>query len=319
MKFRTEVFIEPSPQKIEIEDHLFSIGSCFASEITARIARGQVRTLNNPFGTIFNPYSINKAIEKISKCVYYSEDDIFNYEGRYLSFDHHTSFDGDSVEQVLGKINKVLEESSVFFKKSKWVIITYGTAFVYEFLPQQCLVANCHKIPQKFFEKRFLSHSEILESIKNTINLINKYAEEGGQILFTVSPVRHTKDGMVENQLSKAKLLTALHEAVAENANCHYLPIYEIMMDDLRDYRFYAEDLIHPNNQGIQYIFEKFGNAYFSEATQSFINENSKIAAALAHRPINPESPLYKEYLEKIKTKIAEQQRKVSYPIFQNY
>jgi len=254
MKFRTEVDIQPSPQKIEIEDKIFSIGSCFASEMSDLFQKGQLQTVNNPFGTIFNPFSINNSVKRLHDSEFYHEDDLIAYNDEYISLDHHTNFDTRYVHQTLDKINSKIEEGNRFLQESNWVIITYGTSFIYEFEPKKKLVANCHKIPQKFFEKRLLTYQELTDSIYDTIINLQDICPENVQILFSVSPVRHTKDGMIENQLSKSKLITAIHEVGSQFENCHYLPIYEILMDDLRDYRFYKDDLIHPNSQAVNYF-----------------------------------------------------------------
>lgn len=318
MKFRTEVEILPISQKIEIFDAIFSIGSCFATEITERLADGQLQTLNNPFGTLFNPWAIKNSIESILKNKVYTEEDLVEYQGEYLSLHHHTLFNTDNAQKTLAKINEKVAEAHQFLKKAKWVIITYGTAFAYEFLPQNnILVANCHKIPQKFFNKRFLTHEELTQSIQQSVEFLTEINPEI-QILFTLSPVRHTKDGIVENNLSKAKLLNAMHEVEGQFENCHYLPIYEIVMDDLRDYRFYKEDMIHPNHQAIQYIWEKFVDAYFSAETQNFVNENLSIKKALEHRPKDENSIKHQEFLAQIKERIREQQEKVNHKIFEN-
>lgn len=316
MKFRTEVEILPISQKIEIADTIFSIGSCFATEITERLADGQLQTLNNPFGTLFNPWAIKNSLESISQNKTYTEEDLVEYQGDYLSLHHHTSFNSDDAQKTLAKINEKVSGAHQFLKKTKWVIITYGTAFAYEFLPQNnILVANCHKIPQKFFNKRFLTHEELINSIQQSVEILTEINPEI-QILFTLSPVRHTKDGMEENSLSKAKLLNAMHEVAGKFDHCHYLPIYEILMDDLRDYRFYKEDMIHPNPQAIQYIWEKFSQAYFSAETQSFVDENLSIKKALEHRPKDENSAKHQEFLAQIQQRIQQQQEKVEHPIF---
>ena len=316
MKFRTEVAIKNADKKIEIEDKIFSIGSCFASEITDLLSKGQLQTLNNPFGTIFNPYSINNAVKKLHDAAFYKEEDLITYSGEVISLDHHTSFDTRYVHQTLEKINTKIEEANRFLQQTNWVIITYGTSFIYEFLPKNKLVANCHKIPGKFFEKRLLTHLELTDSIYETVQNLKDICNDEVQILFTVSPVRHTKDGMVENNLSKAKLITAIHEILPQFENCHYLPVYEILMDDLRDYRFYGEDLIHPNSQAVNYIFEKFGNAFFSDETMDFIEENFRIAKSLSHRAADDTNPKYQEFFENLKGRIALQQTKVKHKIF---
>ena len=316
MKFRTEVDIPASEKKIEIEDKIFSIGSCFASEMTDLLKDGQLQTLNNPFGTIFNPFSINNAIQRLHDSSFYEEEELITYNEEYISLDHHTSFDTRYIHQTLDKINKSIEDGNAFLQEADWIIITYGSSFIYEFLPKKKLVANCHKIPQKFFEKKLLTHQELTGSIYNTILELKDICKEGVQILFTVSPVRHTKDGMVENQLSKSKLITAIHESISLFEDCHYLPVYEILMDDLRDYRFYKEDMIHPSTQAVNYIFDKFGNAYFSGETQNFIKENFKIIRALEHKTSDKKDPKFIEFREKLDQRIENQRKKVKHKIF---
>lgn len=316
MKFRTEVEINESEKKINVEDCIFSIGSCFATEMHQKFSDGQIQSLNNPFGTIFNPYSVYQAIQQVYDAREYQENDLILANDNYISLDHHSSFDSRYAHKSLEKINQNIEEANQFLQNTSFVIITFGTSYIYEFLPKNKLAANCHKIPQKFFNKRFLSHQELTESIHKTIDILKDICKNDVQILFTVSPVRHTKDGIVENQLSKSKLITAIHESILGKENCHYLPVYEILMDDLRDYRFYKDDLVHPNSQAVQYIWEKFGNAYFSDETKVFINENNKIITALNHKTSDEKNPKYQEFLDKINLRIKEQQKKVKHKIF---
>ena len=316
MKFRTEVQIPVSETALEIDDRVFSIGSCFSSEMSDLLKTGQIQTLNNPFGTTFNPYSINQAVKKLHDSQFYTEDDLIKFGEEVISLDHHSKFNSRFVHQTLDKINAEIEVGNRFLQDANWVMITYGTSFIYEFLPKKKLVANCHKIPGKYFEKRLLTHLEITDSVYETVTLLKDICKENVQILFTVSPVRHTKDGMVENNLSKAKLIAAIHEILPQFENCHYLPVYEILMDDLRDYRFYKEDLIHPSRQAVQYIWEKFGSAYFSDETVDFVEENFKIAKALEHKSADEKSPKHKEFLSTIEKRIEAQQTKVKHKIF---
>jgi len=316
MKFRTEVELPVSEVKIGVEDRLFSMGSCFASELSALLSKGQLQTLNNPFGTLFNPFSINQALKKLHKSEFYTEDDLIKYNDEIISLDHHSEFNSRFLHQTLDKINKKIEAGNQYLQSSKWVIITYGSSFIYEFLPKNKLVANCHKIPAKHFEKRLLTQNEISESVTETIKVLKDICTPDVQIIFTLSPVRHTKDGITENLRSKSKIITALHEVIPQFENCRYLPVYEIMIDDLRDYRFYKEDLIHPNSQAIHYIWEKFGVAYFGEETSAFVDENFKIAQALAHKPSDDKSPKHQEFMEKIEQRIAAQRSKVKHKIF---
>jgi len=316
MKFRTEVDIQPFQKKILVEDKIFSIGSCFASEMHDLFQNGQLQSFNNPFGTVFNPFSINNSVKRLHDAQLYLEDELIVYDETYLSLDHHTSFDTRYIHKTLDKINTKIEEGNRFLQDTNWVIITYGTSFIYEFLPKKKLVANCHKIPQKFFEKRLLTHQELTDSVYDTIVNLKDICKDDVQILFTVSPVRHTKDGMIENQLSKSKLITAIHEVITQFENCCYIPIYEIVMDDLRDYRFYREDLIHPNSQAVNYIFEKFGEAFFSDETKDFIKENFKIIQALEHRTEDEKDPKFLKFKEKLNERIEVQRLKVKHKIF---
>lgn len=316
MKFRTEVHFNEVAEKIQTEDRIFSIGSCFSTEMSTLLKRGQLQTLNNPFGTIFNPYSVNTALRRIHSSSFYTEEDLIAYQDQFISLDHHSGFNSEYVHKTLEKINSNIEKSNLFLQSANWVMITYGSSFIYEFLPKNKLVANCHKIPDKFFSKRLLTSVEIRNSVRETISFLKDICPEGVQLLFTVSPVRHTKDGMMENQRSKSLLISNLHDVLEETENCTYLPVYEMMMDDLRDYRFYKEDMIHPTQQAVNYIFEKFGNAYFSDETMDFIEENFKIMKALEHRTSDDQSPKHHEFLENLKGRIALQQTMVKHKIF---
>ncbi|WP_124639933.1 GSCFA domain-containing protein [Amniculibacterium aquaticum] len=316
MKFSTEVEIKSNTKRIEIHDKIFSIGSCFATEMHDLLSNAQWQTLNNPFGTLFNPWSINQELTILQKNKKYTEEDLIAYQDEYISLDHHTSFNSRNIDLTLDKINHKIELGNAFLRDCRFVIITYGTSFIYEFLPKQKLVANCHKIPGKFFKKRLLTPEEIETSISETIKSIKSICKFDVQILFSISPVRHSKDGFVENNRSKSLLISAIHEAIEKNENCHYLPIYEIMMDELRDYRFYKEDLLHPSKQAVNYIFEKFSKAYFSDRAQEFMAENFKITQALQHRPSDDNHPKYQEFLRNLKQKISEQQTKASHKIF---
>ena len=316
MRFRTEIDIPTSDLKIEVDHPIFSIGSCFSTEISNLLGVGQLQTFNNPFGTLFNPFSINNAISKLHSAAKYTEEDLVLYKDEVHSLDHHSSFTSQFPHLALEKINSQIEAGNNFLQKTKWVLITFGTSFIYEFLPKNILVANCHKIPAKFFKKRLLSDQEIADAISGSISLLKDMCATDVQILFTISPVRHTKDGMMENTWSKAKLINALHQTISIEKNVHYLPVYEIMMDDLRDYRFYKEDLIHPNEQAIRYIYEKFGNAYFSDKTKDFISESLKIKQSLDHRPSDEKSIKYLEFQRNLEQKIKEHQSKVKHKIF---
>lgn len=319
MKFRTEVSIEGKEKKIGTEDKVFTMGSCFAQEITQLLEKGQLLTLNNPFGTLFNPVAINTALSRIHKANHYKQEDLVSYDNTVLSLDHHSSFNTSFAHLTLEKINEEIERANAFLQSSKWVILTYGSSFAYEFLPKKQLVGNCHKIPGKFFKKHLLGIEDQKKAINETIEILKDICPGDVEILITVSPVRHTRDGIVENQRSKANLLSAVHDVIEQHENVHYLPIYEIMMDDLRDYRFYKADMIHPSDQAISYIFEKFGSAYFSEKTMDFVEENFKIQQMISHKSKDRTSADYVAFRKKISERIELQQNNVSHKIFTNY
>jgi len=286
MLFRTEIKLKSINRKISVEDKIFSIGSCFASEMHNIFTTGKIQTLNNPFGTIFHPIAINTVFQRIYLEQNYTEKDLINYSDQFISLDHSTIFDNSKIEICLEKINSNLELAKNFLKQTKWIIITFGTSWIYEFIENNKIVANCHKIPQKFFNKRLLTFCEIYNAISETLQIFKKISPDI-QILLSISPVRHLKDGFIENQISKSLLINAIHNAIEIFDNCHYLPVYEIIMDDLRDYRFYKEDLIHPNHQAISYIWEKFSKAFISQDAINFINTNLKLDKFLQHKPIN--------------------------------
>lgn len=319
MKFRTEVEIPFSEKKINPNDPIFTIGSCFANEISQKLLTGQMQVMSNPFGILFNPFSICLALEKICGLDFYTENDFLWYNDDFFPLELHSSLKKQSVEETLFLINSNIEKSHNFLKKTPWVVITYGTSFVYHHKEKKQRVSNCYKIPQNFFFKELLSYQEVKSLIIKSIEIIQNFSQKEVQILFTISPVRHLKDGVVENQNSKSLLISALHDVLSQSKNCHYLPIYEIMMDELRDYRFYKEDMLHPTEQSVTYIFDKFIRSYASDDGLNFILENLKISQALKHRPFNEKSKEYQDFLLKIKNKINVQQKKVNYQIFSEY
>jgi len=316
MQFRTPVSFTKSLVELEPQDAVFSIGSCFASELAQRLEKGQIQTCTNPFGTLFNPYSIAKAIRAIHDAKVYTQEDLIQYQDKVFSLDHHSRFTTGFAHKTLEKINTEIEVSNRFLQNSKWTVISFGSAFAYEFLPREILVANCHKLPGAYFKKKLLSFEQIVSAMDQMVRDLIDICPTDLKILFTLSPVRHTKDGLVENQRSKALLLTALHEVALRYEQVSYLPVYELMLDELRDYRFYKEDMIHPSDQAINYIFETFGAAYFSERTMDFIEDNYKIMRSLAHKPFNAQDPKYLELQKTLDLKIQKQRDKVSHPIF---
>jgi hypothetical protein len=305
MKFRTEIIIPPAPFQISHLNKIMMIGSCFVENMSDKIRSAGFTIYVNPFGIVYNPVSIANGLCDLIRCKNYNENDLFFHKEIYYSFSHHSRFSGMDKKMVLENINKNIRTSSNFLQQSDMLIITFGTANVYELLSSKQVVSNCHKLPAKLFCEKLLTVSSITEQWNRLIQVIREF-NPNLKILFTVSPIRHWKDGANENQLNKATLLLAVNELINANKDCFYFPSYEIMIDDLRDYRFYAEDMIHPNAQAIHYIWEKFGDAYFSENTKKLIKEWESIQQLFNHMPFNSNSEEYQSFLEKGKKKKEE-------------
>lgn len=308
MKLRTELEIKPSEFKITHNSHILGIGSCFVKETGDRLSAAKFDVMVNPFGTLFHPQAIENALMRILSLSYYSSDEIFNHGELFFSWDHHTSFSRTSAKETLLHINSELEKANDFLQKTDCVILTFGTAWIYKIKDTGLFVANCHKVPSAVFEKHLLTEKQIISSIKNCFDLIYDI-NPNAHIIATVSPVRHTRDGIVENSLSKAKLISALHQLTGHYKNVEYFPAFELLNDDLRDYRFYADDLIHPNQMAVNYIWQKFSSAYFDENTMKKIEAVNKIKSALEHLPLNSKTIAYREFLFKTNKLINETER----------
>ncbi|MDR0866098.1 MAG: GSCFA domain-containing protein [Candidatus Symbiothrix sp.] len=286
MKFRTEITV-PSPGfHISHTDKILLTGSCFVSTISTRMQESGFTVDVNPFGIVYNPASLANGLTDLINNKTYTEENLFLHQGLYHSFSHHSRFSGTSIETVLQKINASISHSSGFLRQANLLIITFGTANTYRLVSSGEVVSNCHKLPaQSFIEERLT-----ISQITGRWNILIKELQALNpdlKILFTVSPIRHWKDGANANQLNKAILLLAVNELTDTHPQCYYFPSYEIMLDDLRDYRFYAADLIHPNAQAIDYIWEKFGEAYFDKKTMELNKEYEKKQKALNHRPLH--------------------------------
>ena len=279
MEFSTKINIPISPFSITHQDKLILLGSCFTENIGNNLSNYQFKTAINPFGITYNPISLFNNLNSIIENKVYTENDLLLHNELYISLDHHGVFSGINKDEVKERINHQIENAHAIFKEAKYIIITLGTSFVYNHLEQNKIVANCHKIPNAAFKKRLLTIKEITDTFDNISHQLKDKT-----ILFTVSPVRHWRDGAIENQRSKSILIESIHQIVSQNKNCHYFPAYEIMMDELRDYRFYAEDMLHPNEQAIKYIWQRFGETYFNIETITINKSIEKIKLMLNHR-----------------------------------
>ncbi|MDR1877892.1 MAG: GSCFA domain-containing protein [Flavobacteriaceae bacterium] len=306
MIFRTELTYDPQSVKLDYSSKIFTIGSCFATEISEKLSNYKFSVLHNPFGVLFHPLAIENALMRIYSGEEYQASEIYKHEELFLSWDHHSSFSTISLEKTLSLINQNLQEAHRYLQETDMVIITLGTAFVYKLKQYDLVVANCHKIPNSQFNKILLAEHQIKVSLKNIVEMLTDIGKTGIKILFTLSPVRHIKDGIIENNLSKAKLLCALHSVVESYNNCDYFPSYEFVMDDLRDYRFYKEDLIHPNDMAVNYIWEKFKDAYISPKVFPVMQVVNKINSSLQHKVQNTHTIAYKKFLYSIVKDIQE-------------
>ncbi|MGB2128852.1 MAG: GSCFA domain-containing protein [Flavicella sp.] len=309
-QFRTPIQRLQKPNEencIDYGSNIVMIGSCFSENIGDKLSYYKFDTLTNPYGVLFHPAAIERLVSDcLTQRIYKKEDLIFHNE-KWHSFNHHSDFSNKEANDVLTSINTKIQDTRKKIETSSHIILTLGTAWVYKENSTGKIVANCHKIPQKKFEKKLLSFNEICEHLQNIITQINELNPRT-QIIFTLSPIRHIKDGIQENSLSKALLLAAIHKT--KNMRCHYFPAYEILMDDLRDYRFYKEDMIHPSQVAIDYIWELFNNTWISQKTKELQKEIQTIQTGLAHRPFDIHSDAHQIFLERLQIKIKTIEKK---------
>lgn len=308
MQFTTKIPIEKFQNSITYESKIMALGSCFAENISDKFSYFKFEIKTNPFGIIFNPVSIENLINRIVNKIEFTEKDIFFHNDLWHCFEVHSELSNPNKIDFLQKLNTILDETHLQILKTTHFQITYGTSWVYRNIESNAIVANCHKVPQKEFSKELLSIETIEKSIQNTINLIQK-TNPNCNFIFTISPVRHIKDGFVENSVSKANLISAIHSTRSSQLETlNYFPSYEIMMDELRDYRFYAQDMLHPNQTAIDYIWIKFFENYIDEKEISTMNQVCEIQRSLKHRAFNPNSESHLKFLDNLNTKIAKLQ-----------
>jgi hypothetical protein len=284
MKFRTELPIPKYPFQISYQNHILLLGSCFSDNMGTFLANNRFFVLSNPFGTLFNPVSIANAIKMAVNPELFTEDYRYFFDNRWVSFAHHGSFSHPDKNQFLKQINEQFSITKTFLEKTNFLFITFGTAYCYKFLERNLTVANCHKIPNTKFEKFRLEIDEIVQTYEEITSILQSF-NPSIKIIFTVSPVRHLGDGFHENQLSKSVLHLAI-EQLTNDSNIFYFPAYESLMDDLRDYRFYAEDLCHPGENAVRYIEEIFAESFFSQETKEKQKEIEKENRFLSHRKL---------------------------------
>lgn len=286
-KFKDQLFthFEIAPNPIAtLNSSWFFAGSCFSENIGRMLGSLSVETLSNPFGIIYNPHSLATILGKIATEYRYSVHDFYYTNGRFVSLDHHGSFSHAEAGPLADRINLVHDHTFEFISKAEIACITLGTAWVWEMRDPSRIVANCHKIPASEFQHRLLSETEVRQELFKCVEYL-KLINPGIKILFTISPVKHLREGLLNNSISKARLLSALASFLEQMPQCAYFPAYEMVCEELRDHRFYAEDLAHPSAWTIRYIFSRFTECCFNQQAQNYLNAAIRLARLLEHRP----------------------------------
>ena len=316
MRLQTTIPLRPQQHnQIDYDSSVLLLGSCFVENIGNKLDYFKFQNLQNPFGVLFQPLAIEKLITNTINKQEYTEDDIFFHNEQWHCYDAHSKLSHASKEVLLNDLNKRIKTTKQQINESTHIVITLGTAWVYRHIETDALVGNCHKVPQKKFLKELLSVDEIVESLQSIASLLRSVNKKAS-ILFTVSPIRHLKDGFLENMQSKAHLIAAIHQVVEPRNNLHYFPSYEIMMDELRDYRFYTEDMLHPNQTAVNYIWEKFQNVWISNDAFQTMEDVDIVQKGIQHKPFNPNSEAHLKFLKNLEHKKMLLQKKHSYIVF---
>lgn len=303
MKFKSELNINPSSTKISYQDNIFFIGSCFSENISTVLKNRKFTIHSNPFGIVYNPISVLDNLSTSFHNKKTTEKDLFLHNELWKSFSFHSNFSSENKIHLLNKINDSSLKAQSFLKKSNVIFITFGTAWVYEY--KQNIVANCHKVSKEKFKKRLLTIAEIVKKAKTVFSEMFEN-NQNLNICLTISPVRHLKDGFIENNQSKSVLQLAIKELCENHENITYFPSYEFVIDDLRDYRFYKEDFVHPNSLAIKYIIEKFDEHFFDSSTLQTIKKIEKLKMSLNHKVLKPNTKEHLEFKAKLKNQMLE-------------
>jgi hypothetical protein len=267
--------------------------------------------LINPFGTIYNPESIKNTLESIISGKVFGKNDLFCHNGTWLSFAHYTDFSSEDQEFLLKKMNENRSKAEEFLKTAGYLFITFGTSRVYRHKETGKIVSNCHKVPASHFTTELLTKDHIVDSWKELIRKMSDFNSRL-KLVFTVSPVRHWKDGAHANQVSKSILFLSIEDLIEGNSSARYFPAYELLMDDLRDYRFYADDMLHPSAQAVEYIWDKFADAYFDKHTRELQKEILRVTKAMNHRFLFDSQKKKREFAENILNLINEIEKRQS-------
>lgn len=312
MNFRTQVELPEGKTEIRHTDRLMLFGSCFVENIGNVLLENKFRCNVNPYGILYNPLSISVALRQLLEGKVYTEADLFEVEGVWHSWMHHSTFSSSCPHECVETINRSLSEASSLLTETDWLVVTWGTSYVYFHQELGQVVGNCHKQPQRLFLRRRLEVEEIVDEWADLLDALRRRNPKL-KILLTVSPIRHMKDGMHGNQLSKSVLLLAADKLCRTCPDCFYFPSYEIVMDELRDYRFYADDMLHPSGKAVEYIWECFSKTFFSAATFDVLKQWQEIRRGINHKPFDRESEAYRKFLSQIVLKIHQVKEKFPY------
>jgi hypothetical protein len=305
MQFHLNFPVAPLSTAIQYKQELLLMGSCFAEEMGGKLQEHRFNTLINPHGILYNPLSITSALTSYLDGKVYTREDLFQHNDTWNSWEHHSRFSGLTPEATLENINSMQAKAVQSIDNADWLILTLGSAHAYVLKENSRLVGNCHKVPAGNFYKRLLTVDEVVTALDNVMHRLF-FRNKKINILFTVSPVRYIRDGVVENNLSKAILLQAVHHLVNKFNRLFYFPAYELVIDDLRDYRFYKADLVHPNELAISYVWEQVIKACISEGSQALLHQIADINRAAHHRPFNPESSQHQQFLRTYGAKVKQ-------------
>ncbi|MBY0478410.1 MAG: GSCFA domain-containing protein [Chitinophagaceae bacterium] len=297
MNFLTHIDIKPLPMPITYQHKILLLGSCFTEHIGNNLQELKFHTLQNPNGILFEPMSVCRSLVSYLQQQQYTEQDLFQYNELWQSWDHHSRFSNPDQQKTLALINQSQQAAHDFIKQADWLIISLGSSFVYKLKEEQRFVANCHKAPAQWFDKYLLPIDEQIASLDNTMHQLF-HANPKLKIIFTISPVRHLRDGVVDNNRSKARLLETVHHLVNKFDRLFYFPAYELVIDVLRDYRFYDIDLAHPNYAATQFVMEQFATYAFREPTLELMKEIRQIVTAKNHKPFHPGSKQHQQFLK---------------------
>lgn len=297
MEFRTQIRPTQQPVQIHLGDRFVSLGSCFANSIDQKLKENKFRSLNNPLGILFDPYSIARSLTYAIEGTRPEDNSYYTINDFVVNLETHSDMRGISTDEVVQSIDARLNLLSHSLKEANWLILTFGTSWVYKHIERNLQVANCHKIPQKEFEKSLLTIDHTKQVYDELLDRLRSFNPDL-HIIVTVSPVRHLKDTLPLNNLSKSHLLLLSHYLSSTHKQVYYYPSYELIVDDLRDYRFYNSDMLHPNDQAIHYVWEHFTQSYFDNRATQFLKEWDSIRKALDHKPFNPSSPTHQRFVK---------------------